>query len=63
MKFRNVKLRDRNAKCIVCGDTPSLTDVKSFDYDDFCQTKCDQYASIKIAPENNIKVEQFHLEY
>jgi molybdopterin/thiamine biosynthesis adenylyltransferase len=27
MKFRNVKLRDRNPDCIVCGDNPTLLDV------------------------------------
>jgi adenylyltransferase/sulfurtransferase len=36
MKFRNVKIRDRNPECAVCGDKPTLTDVSKFDYDDFC---------------------------
>ena len=59
MKFRNVKLRDRNPSCEVCGDSPTITNTKNFDYDDFCQTHCDQYALIKIPPENNITVEEF----
>lgn len=46
MKFRNVKLRERNAKCSVCGDEPTLTDPAQFDYDDFCQTNCNKYALI-----------------
>lgn len=36
MKFRNVKLRDRNLKCEVCGENPTLTDVSQFNYEDFC---------------------------
>jgi adenylyltransferase/sulfurtransferase len=36
MKFRNVKLRNRNSECVVCGDEPSIKDVKEFDYDEFC---------------------------
>lgn len=36
MKFRNVKLRERNVKCEVCGDEPVITNVKDFDYDEFC---------------------------
>ena len=36
MKFRNVKLRDRNPACAVCGDNPSITDTSKFDYDAFC---------------------------
>jgi molybdopterin/thiamine biosynthesis adenylyltransferase len=36
MRFRNVKLRDRNPGCAVCGDSPSITDVAAFDYDSFC---------------------------
>jgi len=63
MKFRNVKLRDRNPACEVCGDYPTITDTTKFDYDDFCQTHCDQYALIKIPEENNITVEDFHKTY
>lgn len=36
MKFRNVKLRGRNANCDSCGDNPKITDVSAFDYEDFC---------------------------
>jgi len=36
MKFRNVKLRDRNPACAVCGDIPTVTDVTQFDYETFC---------------------------
>ena len=46
MRFRNVKLRERNPSCSVCGDEPTLTDVASFDYDTFCQTNCNKYALI-----------------
>ena len=56
MKFRNVKLRPRSAKCVVCGDSPTITDVSKFDYDEFCQTLCDKYAAITLLPENNITV-------
>lgn len=63
MKFRNVKLRDRNPECAVCGDRPTVTDVSSFDYDSFCQTNCNKYALIQIPPENNITVEEFEKVY
>lgn len=63
MRFRNVKLRERNPRCDVCGDEPTVTDTKLFDYDDFCQTKCNKYALIQIPPENNITVENFSIEY
>jgi hypothetical protein len=43
MKFRHVKIRDRSPKCSVCGENPTITDVKTFDYDEFCQTKCNKY--------------------
>ena len=59
MKFRNVKLRDRNPSCVVCGDNPSITDVAKFDYDDFCQVLCNRYAAFIIPPENNITVADF----
>lgn len=59
MKFRNVKLRDRNPACVVCGDNPSLTDVSKFDYESFCQTNCNKYALIQIPQANNITVEEF----
>ncbi|CDW73808.1 molybdenum cofactor synthesis protein 3 [Stylonychia lemnae] len=63
MRFRNVKLRDRNPRCQVCGDEPSITDPSLIDYDDFCQTKCNKYALIQIPSENNITVEEFQKEY
>ena len=63
MKFRNVKLRDRNPLCIVCGDKPTLTDVSKFDYDDFCQVFCNRYAAFKIPQENNITVTDFDVIY
>ena len=63
MKFRNVKLRDRNANCAVCGDNPTIKDVKNFDYDDFCQTNCNKYALIKIPTQNNITVQDFESIY
>jgi len=63
MRFRNVKLRDRNPDCIVCGDHPSLLDVSTFDYDDFCQVLCNRYAAFKIPPEHNILVSDFEEYY
>ena len=63
MKFRNVKIRDRNPNCAVCGDKPSVIDVSKFDYDIFCQTNCDKYAMIKIPVENNISVQDFESIY
>jgi hypothetical protein len=61
MKFRNVKLRERNLKCVVCGpDCPvesKVTDVSNFDYEDFCQTKCSQYDLINIPADNSITVQ------
>ena len=47
MKFRNVKLRERNMKCVVCGpecpEEEKVKDVKTFDYPAFCQTNCNRY--------------------
>jgi len=63
MKFRNVKIRDRNPECVVCGDNPTLKDVSAFNYDDFCQVSCNKYALIKIPPENNITVNDFEAIY
>jgi len=63
MKFRTVKLREKIPSCKVCGDNPSIKNVKEFDYDTFCSTNCDKYALIKIPPENNITVEDFHSQY
>ena len=63
MKFRNVKIRDRNPACVVCGDNPTLKDVSLFNYDDFCQVSCNKYALIKIPAENNITVNDFEAIY
>ena len=63
MKFRNVRLRDRNPACTVCGDNPTLTDVSKFSYDNFCQVSCNKYALIKIPTENNITVTEFEAIY
>ena len=32
--FRTIKLRGRNPSCVVCGDTPSITQL--IDYELFC---------------------------
>ena len=50
MKFRNVKLRERNPDCAVCGENPTVRDVSAFDYESFCQTNCNKYALIQIPP-------------
>mmetsp|Transcript_39340 Transcript_39340/g.29053 ORF Transcript_39340/g.29053 Transcript_39340/m.29053 type:complete len:211 (+) Transcript_39340:184-816(+) len=63
MKFRTVKIRNKMKDCKVCGENPSVKNVQDFDYDEFCQTKCDFYASIHLPPENNITVEEFHKEF
>lgn len=60
MRFRNVKLRGRNSKCSSCGDCPTITDVASFDYNDFCQTNCNLVALIQLPPQNSITIEEFH---
>ena len=59
MKFRNVKLREQNQKCIACGpecpEGERIKDVASYDYADFCGFNCtNKYALIKLKPENNI---------
>ena len=63
MKFRNVKLRDRNPACVACGpECPpdqKISDTKNFDYDSFCPTNCDRYAQIKVPPENTISANEF----
>ena len=66
MKFRNVKLREQNKKCVACGpDCPEadrVTDVAKFDYADFCQTNCNLYDLIKLPAENTLSVKQFYSE-
>ena len=59
MKFRNVKIRPRNPACIVCGDTPSITDVSKIDYLDFCQTNCNLQKDIVLPKENTITLQDF----
>ena len=62
MKFRNVKLRDRQPGCAVCGpDCPNpIRDVSSFDYADFCQTNCNKYALIKLPKANTVPAKEFY---
>mmetsp|Transcript_19533 Transcript_19533/g.32015 ORF Transcript_19533/g.32015 Transcript_19533/m.32015 type:complete len:454 (-) Transcript_19533:620-1981(-) len=38
--FRTVKLRGRDPKCVVCGDTPTVRDPSTFDYESFCGGTC-----------------------
>ena len=59
MQFRNVKIRGKMKDCICCGETPSLTDVATIDYEEFCQTNCSLYAHIKLPPENSVPIEDF----
>jgi adenylyltransferase/sulfurtransferase len=66
MKFRNVKLRERNPKCVACGpecpEDQKIKSVESIDYEEFCQTKCNKYAMIKLPAANTISVEKFYEE-
>ena len=66
MKFRNVKLREQNKKCVACGpecpEADRVTDVAKFDYADFCQTNCNLYDLIKLPAENTLSVKQFYSE-
>ena len=55
MKFRNVKLRNKNPDCVACG--LKKFDFKTFDYAAFCGTNCQMYAHIPA--ENNITAEKF----
>ena len=60
MKFRNAKLRERNKQCVACGiECTSPVDFKTFDYADFCQTKCSKYDLINLSIENIIKPSEF----
>ena len=63
MTFRDVKMRKRNPKCVSCGEDPTVKSVEEFDYDEFCQTKCNKYDLIHIPPEHNIKVDEFEKEF
>ena len=60
MRFRNVKLRGRNVECVTCGDKPSVTNVKDFDYNDFCQTGCTLASRIKLPPANTMTIDAFN---
>jgi len=63
MRFRNIKLRERNPQCVACGpECPAEQKVQpdKFDYADFCQTKCDRYALMKIPDENSITCQKFN---
>ena len=66
MKFRNVKLREQNKKCVACGpecpEADRVTDVAKFDYADFCQTNCNLYSLINIPAANTLSVKQFYSE-
>jgi hypothetical protein len=62
MRFRNVKLRDQNKICQVCGpecpENEKITDVKKVDYAEFCQTNCNKYAKIKLPKENTLAADE-----
>lgn len=46
-QFRTVKLRSRNAACVVCGDAPSITEL--IDYEQFCRSSAhDRHEDRKI---------------
>ncbi len=60
MRFRNVKLRGRNISCASCGDTPTIKDVSTLDYEDFCQTNCTLVSKIKLPQENTMSITEFH---
>lgn len=66
MKFRNVKLRGQNLKCVICGpeceESLKLINVEEFDYQEFCQTKCSRYSLMKVPEENNITAQAFFEE-
>jgi len=36
--FKKFKIRGKRSECIVCGDKPSIIDVKEFDYKKFVGT-------------------------
>ena len=55
--FKKAKLRGRKNDCCVCGDKPSLTDVKKFDYQNFIGAGCSIYPQLKA--ENMISWEKF----
>ncbi|KAF5301485.1 hypothetical protein FQR65_LT08788 [Abscondita terminalis] len=54
--FRNVKLRNKNPNCAVCGSNPTITEL--IDYEEFCGAKAhDKVENINILYENeNVSV-------
>ena len=66
MKFRNVKIRGQNMKCVVCGpecEEPLTREkLEKFDYQEFCQTKCSRYSLMKVPEQNNITAQAFYEE-
>lgn len=62
MRFRNVKIRGRNPNCAACGDHPSVKNISTFDYSDFCQTNCSTVASIKLPQANTMSTKVFFEE-
>lgn len=50
--FRNIKLRDRNPSCAVCGDNPIIT--SPINYQQFCQANAhDKGEDITLLSEND----------
>ncbi len=33
-RFRSIRLRSKQAECVVCGETPTVTELQ--DYEQFC---------------------------
>ncbi|XP_078672978.1 adenylyltransferase and sulfurtransferase MOCS3-like isoform X2 [Branchiostoma floridae x Branchiostoma belcheri] len=58
--FRSIKLRPRQASCVVCGDAPTVTQLQ--DYEQFCGAKaCDKTQSLRILQDNErISVQEYH---
>lgn len=42
--FRNIKLRNKNPKCKVCGEEPEIREL--IDYEQFCGAKSDDKVCI-----------------
>jgi adenylyltransferase/sulfurtransferase len=58
--FKTYKIRGKQDTCIVCGKTPTLTDVANYDYEDFVGLKqCGATGPTQIPAENNIKWKDF----
>eukprot|EP01023_Acetabularia_acetabulum_P015817 TRINITY_DN17746_c1_g2_i3.p1 TRINITY_DN17746_c1_g2~~TRINITY_DN17746_c1_g2_i3.p1 ORF type:complete len:457 (-),score=53.90 TRINITY_DN17746_c1_g2_i3:862-2151(-) len=57
LQFRQVKLRDRNLKCVTCGDNPKITaqNLTSYDYCQFTgqQMNDNDDLQLKILPESS----------